>query len=782
VPDKTIVIGATVPETVKAFLINQANFYSEHGWYVHIVTSPGPEMPELRRTVAKWNRVTLHEIPMERAPSPLGDLRALVSWIRLLRKIRPQVVMTGTPKAALLGMLSSRVVRVRNRVYLVRGLRLETQRGFGARVGAIFERITCFASTNVLCVSESLQKAMVQGRLASSKKVQVFGHGSSNGVEIGRFHPPSENERSAARHQFGIDKNSAVVGFAGRLVPDKGLQEILSAIAIIQAHQPNALLLIAGNTDDGSISPEKIEMLSRDLPIVFAGRVENMVNFYHALDIFCLPSHREGMPNVNLEAASCGLPVVTTTATGCIDSVLPDRTGLVVAPRDHEALADSLMVLLGNSEKRTAFGLHGRSWIEKEFREEIVWEKQLNFIGSLVPRELGDLTNSLPLITRQAQKVKTKICFVVSAPMTAVVFLNSHIDYLSDDFEVTVVCNFDGIENKISKNAQLKNCQISREISPLADLKAVYSLTQFLKKGDFQIVHSVTPKAGLITAIAGWLAKIPIRIHWFTGQVWVLKSGIRRSFFKNFDRIIVRMNTSTLVDSVSQREFLIEQRIVTSTNSGVLGEGSIAGVNTKRFHPNPEMRAATRAELSILDPNRIVILFVGRLNHDKGLATLVKAFQSQPVQAIRPRPILMVVGPDEENYISQIRESLSEQLENFRYISFTNLPEKYMMASDIYCLPSLREGFGLSVIEASACELPVIATNIYGVRDAVKDGETGVLIAAGSETELASAIRDLATNPTARASMGRAGKIHAQRCFEASQVQKNLHDYYLGLL
>jgi glycosyltransferase involved in cell wall biosynthesis len=774
-------MGATVPETVKAFLVHQAHFYSENGWYVHIITSPGPETPELRRTVANWNRVTLHEIPMERGPSLIRDFRALLAWILLLRKIRPEVVIAGTPKAGILGMLSSRVIRVRKRVYLVRGLRLETQRGYGARVGAIFERITCFASTNVLCVSESLQKSMVQRHLVSSKKVQVLGHGSSNGIEVGRFHPPSENERSAARHRFGIDKNAAVVGFAGRLIPDKGLQEILNAITITQAHRPNALLLIAGNTDNGSIGPEKIEMLSRDLPIVFAGRVENMVNFYHALDIFCLPSHREGMPNVNLEAASCGLPVVTTTATGCIDSVLPDRTGLVVAPQDHEALAESLTALLGDSEKRTAFGLHGRSRIEKEFRQEIVWESQLNFLDSLVPSELGDPTNSLPLVTQKAQKVRTKICFVVSAPMTAVVFLNSHIAYLSDDFDVTVVCNFDGIQDKISNVAQLKNCQISREISPISDVKAVYNLTRFLKKGNFQIVHSVTPKAGFLAALAGWLARSPIRIHWFTGQVWVLKSGLERSLFKNLDRIIVRLNTSVLVDSLGQREFLIEQRVVKQANSQVLGEGSIAGVNTNRFRPNLEMRAATRAELGISDPNKIVILFVGRINHDKGLSTLMEAFQSQVVQAIQPRPILMVVGPDEHNYISQIQGLLGQQLENFRYISFTNHPEKYMMASDIFCLPSLREGFGLSVIEASACELPVIATNIYGVQDAVKDGETGVLFDAGSVTELASAIRDLANNQAARTSMGVAGRIHAQRNFEASQVQKKLRDYYFGL-
>jgi glycosyltransferase involved in cell wall biosynthesis len=375
--------------------------------------------------------------------------------------------------------------------------------------------------------------------------------------------------------------------------------------------------------------------------------------------------------------------------------------------------------------------------------------------------------------------MKPGLCFVVSVPMTAVAFLNGHIDYLSSDYEITVVCNFDGTEKDILKNAQLKNIRIARKISPFSDLKAVYSLARFLKKGDFQIVHSVTPKAGLITALAGWLAKTPIRIHWFTGQVWVLKSGIQRWVLKNLDRLVAKLNTSVLVDSPTQRDFLIEQRVINPTKAQVLGSGSISGVDTERFRPNPEMRVATRAELGIEDPNAPIILFLGRLNHDKGIETLLQAFSRQTIES---DSFLLLVGPDEGNYIPRIPELLGERREYFRYIPFTVESEKYMAGSDIFCLPSLREGFGLSVIEASACELPVIATNIYGVQDAVRDGETGVLIDATSATQLASTIKVLADNPTGRASMGLAGRIYAQRCFESTEVQRLLRDYYSELL
>jgi glycosyltransferase involved in cell wall biosynthesis len=375
--------------------------------------------------------------------------------------------------------------------------------------------------------------------------------------------------------------------------------------------------------------------------------------------------------------------------------------------------------------------------------------------------------------------MKQKLCFVVSAPMTAVAFLNGHIDYLSSDYEVAVVCNFDGTEKDISKNALLKNIRIAREISPFSDLKAVYTLTRFLKKENFQIVHSVTPKAGLITALAGWLAKVPIRIHWFTGQVWVLKSGIVRWVFKSLDQLVARINTSVLVDSPSQRLFLIEQGVIQSAKSQVIGSGSIAGVDTEKFQPNLEMRTVTRAELGIGDPNLPIVLFMGRLNHDKGIDSLLEAFSNR---AIFPDAFLLLVGPDEEDYLSRIPELLSERQEYFRHIPYTTEPEKYMAAADIFCLLSLREGFGLSVIEASSCALPVIASDIYGVQDAVKNGETGFLIDAADSTQIASAVRVLINDPKSQISMGVAGRIYVQQSFESAEIQRLLHGYYSRLL
>jgi glycosyltransferase involved in cell wall biosynthesis len=373
--------------------------------------------------------------------------------------------------------------------------------------------------------------------------------------------------------------------------------------------------------------------------------------------------------------------------------------------------------------------------------------------------------------------MKPGLCFVVSVPMTAVAFLNGHIDYLSSDYEITVVCNFDGDEKNISKNARLKNIRIARKISPISDLGAVYNLARFLKKGDFQIVHSVTPKAGLITALAGWFAKTPIKIHWFTGQVWVLKSGIQRLALKNLDRLVAKLDTSILVDSPSQRDFLIVQRVINPTKSQVLGSGSIAGVDTDRFRPNPKMRVTTRAELGISDPNALIILFLGRLTHDKGIDTLLQAFSSQTIQQ---DSYLLLVGSDEENYITRIPKALGERLENFRYIPFTTEPEKYMAASDIFCLPSLREGFGLVAIEAGSSGLASVASRIYGITDAIQDGETGILSSPGDVNALTKSLNQILENQELRISLGSAARERVKKNWTRSQLQQALKDHYKG--
>jgi glycosyltransferase involved in cell wall biosynthesis len=290
----------------------------------------------------------------------------------------------------------------------------------------------------------------------------------------------------------------------------------------------------------------------------------------------------------------------------------------------------------------------------------------------------------------------------------------------------------------------------------------------------FDIVHTVAPKAGLLAQLAAFVLRIPVRIHVFTGQAWVTRGGPWRWFLKTLDRLVAALATHVLVDSPSQREFLIGQGVLSAEKSRVLLSGSICGVDTARFNPDREARARIRDTLSIGDKT-VMFLFVGRLNADKGLLDLARACADPGLRGA----VLLVVGPDEE----RIRPRMHELCGGARlmFINYTPAPQDYMAAADVFCLPSYREGFGTVVIEAAAAGVPAIASDIYGVRDAVADGETGLLHPARDVAAIRGCMLRLAHDEALRLRLGTAARERAVRLFAMPVITGALIEYYRGL-
>jgi glycosyltransferase involved in cell wall biosynthesis len=369
-----------------------------------------------------------------------------------------------------------------------------------------------------------------------------------------------------------------------------------------------------------------------------------------------------------------------------------------------------------------------------------------------------------------------KICFVVSSPTTANVFLKDHIENLSKYYEIDIIANFDK-EHKEHKERKEHitriNASIDRKINLKSDLAALFYLIKLFKKNEYVSVHSVTPKAGLLAMTAAFITQIPNRIHWFTGQVWVTKKGINRKLLKFADKIINFLSTSNLVDSQSQYKFLLKNKVI-NNKSSVIANGSICGFDKNRFYPDSQARVATRSKLSIND-NEFVILYLGRMVEDKGIFDLV---QSLLLIEDNLNICLLLIGSDEEGNIDKLKNKLVNSKVKFIYIPFVNDPEKYLKAADLYCMPSYREGFGLSVIEAAACAIPTIAYDIYGISDAVSE-ETGVLVQVGIIADLSRAIYFLLTNPEKRKIMGQKALKRAEELFSKELVVNGLNDFYL---
>lgn len=377
--------------------------------------------------------------------------------------------------------------------------------------------------------------------------------------------------------------------------------------------------------------------------------------------------------------------------------------------------------------------------------------------------------------------MKKKICFVVSRASTARSFLHDHIAALSAEYDIYLVGKFtidDLPELNELQLAGYKTIEIHRNISLIKDFKSVLVLKNYLKKNRFYATHSVTPKAGLIAAIASYLARIPNRIHIFTGQVWYTKKSIFKWMLKNIDKLIAKLNTHILVDGESQRQFLIKNKIIKEESSFVLGKGSISGVNLKRFSPILEVRIKNRNNLNL--EGRIVFGFLGRLKYDKGITDLLTAFNFLCHELKNVH--LIFFGRDEEDMMSLLPNySNIVPLKNFTYFGVTHAPETILQAIDVFCLPSYREGFGTSVLEASSLGIPVICSNTYGLMDAMVDDVTGLRHEMGDSNDLYLKMKLMAENKQMRIEMGANARKFVSKNYSSENITNEWMKFYQNL-
>ena len=293
--------------------------------------------------------------------------------------------------------------------------------------------------------------------------------------------------------------------------------------------------------------------------------------------------------------------------------------------------------------------------------------------------------------------------------MVARVFLAHQVNSLVGLYDVTIITNLkdnNSMLSNISNKVKLINLPVERNINLFSDLRALLKLISIFYKNRFSLVHSVSPKAGLLTSIAAWIVRVPSRFHTFTGQVWLTKKGVNRCFLKFLDKIIVALNTDILVDSFSQQDFLIKEHVLSKGSSVVFGRGSISGVDVDQFQPSKIYRNLIRKQLKIKD-DCVIFLFLGRLKKEKGVFELVEAFKN--VSEKHDNCVLLVVGPDEEGLKQELTLFLETCNRLVRFVDFTKTPEKYMAASDIFVMPSYREGFGSVIIEAGSCGVPSLS-------------------------------------------------------------------------
>jgi glycosyltransferase involved in cell wall biosynthesis len=353
-------------------------------------------------------------------------------------------------------------------------------------------------------------------------------------------------------------------------------------------------------------------------------------------------------------------------------------------------------------------------------------------------------------------------------------------DLISMGYNISAVASKEGHWQRLNDLDSLRciRIDIARAPSPFKDLVSVYKLFKLFLGNNFDVVHSTTPKAGLVCALASILARTPVRMHTFTGQTWATKVGLSRYFLSLIDRLIVRLNTQCYADSESQRDFLVEHGVGSKASIKVLGSGSLAGVDLARFDQSlwdDEQRSILQ-ELGFTKDDW-VITFIGRVSGDKGIYELIEAFLELKKEQKFSHVKLVVIGPCEE---SEVSNKLLEwqKIKGFKYIGETYYPEKYLSVSKLLCLPSYREGFGTVVIEAAAIKVPTLGTKIIGLKDAIVDGVTGLIVEPKDSVALKEAMSRLVLDDLLVQQMSEAAYLRCRNSFDSSVMSQLVaHEY-----
>lgn len=370
-------IVSTIPTTIKAFFGTQLKYLQENDYDITVITSPAANSQDFGRSLPE--NIKIHTVKMSRTISPLDDIKAFRNILKIIKQGNFDIVQYVTPKAALLGSLASCFVKVPVRLYLMWGLYYVTQTGFKKLVFKTIERIICRCSTAIAPDSKGNVKLAVQEGLCKADKISVVGHGSANGVDTERFDPDklSEDGRKI-RIELNIPETAKVFGCIAAIVGDKGVNELIEAFDIISKENPGVYLLYIGQTTEKDpVKKTTLETMKSNSRIIHLGWQTEPEKYMAAMDIFVLPTYREGFGGVNIEASAMGLPVISADVPGPQESIVNGKTGILVPAKQIVPLVNAMKDLLEHPLSAKKLGEAGRKRVQEFYEQKKLWQSIL---------------------------------------------------------------------------------------------------------------------------------------------------------------------------------------------------------------------------------------------------------------------------------------------------------------------------------------------------------------------------------------------------------------------
>ena len=370
---KKLIRITTVPISLEKLLENQARFFKTY-YSVTLVSSQKEQLQKL----AEEQGVNHFSLEMTRKITPLQDLRCLLQLIRFLRKDKPHIVHTHTPKAGIVGMLAAFITGVPLRMHTVAGLPLMEAKGLKKSILYVVERLTYRCATHVYPNARGLMDFIQEKKLAGKTPLKCIGNGSSNGIDLTYFNPErvSKEQEMSFREKWNISKDDFVFLFIGRLVGDKGVNELVAAFEQLANKIPNAKLLLVG-PQEPTLDPLKqvtIASIEKNPKIVSTAYQQDVRPFLKMAQVFVFPSYREGFPNVVLQAGAMGIPCIVSDINGCNEIIENEVNGLIVPPKSIQPLSEKMYSLYKDPEKRAIFIDRTKERIATNFERTHYWK------------------------------------------------------------------------------------------------------------------------------------------------------------------------------------------------------------------------------------------------------------------------------------------------------------------------------------------------------------------------------------------------------------------------
>ena len=384
---KKIIRMTTIPGSMRGLLQNQLKFMSQHGYEVVALSSDDECFDDMLHEQGDIRGIRVN---MERHTSPIKDLKALWQIIKVFRKEKPFIVHTHTPKAGLLGMLAAKLTCVPHRLHTTAGLPLLVYGGMYRKVLNAMERLTNACATQVFPNSFNMMKTMENLKLCKSKKMQVIGNGSSNGIDTDHFSvektvADTGKDRKAWRQELGLSEEDFTFVFVGRVVKDKGINELAACMRRITPQHNNCKLILVGRYEPNldPINPENVEFFKNDKSVIFMGHQKDVRPYFYAADALVFPSYREGFPNVVMQAGSMGLPSIVTDINGCNEIIIEGKNGRIIPPQNEDALFKMMEWFISNSNEVKQMANRARYMIASRYDRQTIWNEILKVYNSL---------------------------------------------------------------------------------------------------------------------------------------------------------------------------------------------------------------------------------------------------------------------------------------------------------------------------------------------------------------------------------------------------------------